>query len=69
MLELLNDPSWLQFIGDRGVRTLDDAHNYILQHLVAMYDRLCFGLYLTKLKGEGVPIGICGLVKMFAADI
>jgi [ribosomal protein S5]-alanine N-acetyltransferase len=63
MLELLNDPSWLQFIGDRGVRTVDDARNYILQNLVAMYDRLGFGLYLTKLKGEGVPIGICGLVK------
>jgi hypothetical protein len=34
MLELLNDPAWLQFIGDRGVRTLDDARDYILQNLV-----------------------------------
>jgi RimJ/RimL family protein N-acetyltransferase len=63
MLELVNDPAWLQFIGDRGVRTVDDARNYILQNLVDMYDRLGFGLYLTKLKGEGIPIGICGLVK------
>jgi RimJ/RimL family protein N-acetyltransferase len=63
MLELLNDPSWLQFIGDRGVRTVDEAHDYILQSIVAMYDRLGFGLYLTKLKGESIPIGICGLVK------
>jgi [ribosomal protein S5]-alanine N-acetyltransferase len=63
MLELVNDPAWLQFIGDRGVRTLDEARDYILQSLVAMYDRLGFGLYLTKLKGEGIPIGICGLVK------
>jgi RimJ/RimL family protein N-acetyltransferase len=63
MLELLNDPAWLQFIGDRGVRTVDEARDYILQSLVTMYDRLGFGLYLTKLKGEGIPIGICGLIK------
>jgi [ribosomal protein S5]-alanine N-acetyltransferase len=63
MLELVNDPAWLQFIGDRGVRTLDEARDYILQSLVAMYDRLGFGLYLTKLKGEGIPIGICGLIQ------
>jgi RimJ/RimL family protein N-acetyltransferase len=63
MLELLNDPSWLRFIGDRGVRTLDAARDYILKSIVAMYERLGFGLYLTELKDEGVPIGICGLIK------
>jgi RimJ/RimL family protein N-acetyltransferase len=63
ILELLNDPSWLRFIGDRGVRTLDAARDYILKSLVAMYERLGFGLYLTELKGEGVPVGICGLIK------
>jgi RimJ/RimL family protein N-acetyltransferase len=63
ILELLNDPSWLQFIGDKGVRTLEDARDYILNSLVAMYERLGFGLYLTELKDEGVPIGICGLIK------
>jgi [ribosomal protein S5]-alanine N-acetyltransferase len=63
ILELLNDPSWLRFIGDKGVRTLDDARDYILKNPVAMYERLGFGLYLTALKGEGVSIGICGLIK------
>jgi RimJ/RimL family protein N-acetyltransferase len=63
ILELLNDPSWLRFIGDRGVRTLDDARDYILKSLVAMYERLGFGLYLTELKVEGAPVGICGLIK------
>jgi RimJ/RimL family protein N-acetyltransferase len=63
ILELLNDPSWLRFIGDRGVRTLDGARDYILKSLVAMYERLGFGLYLVELKGEGVPVGICGLIK------
>jgi len=63
ILELLNDPSWLRFIGDKGVNTLEDACDYILNSPVAMYERLGFGLYLTELKGEGVPIGICGLIK------
>jgi RimJ/RimL family protein N-acetyltransferase len=63
ILELLNDPEWLRFIGDRGVRTVDDARGYILKNLVAMYERLGFGLYLCELKGASVPIGICGLIK------
>lgn len=63
ILELLNDPSWLRFIGDRGVRTLEAARDYILKSLVSMYERLGFGLYLTELKDEGVPVGICGLIK------
>jgi RimJ/RimL family protein N-acetyltransferase len=63
ILELLNDPSWLRFIGDKGVRTLEDARGYILKSLVAMYERLGFGLYLTELKDGGVPAGICGLIK------
>ncbi len=63
ILELLNDPAWLRFIGDRGVRTLDGAREYILKSLVAMYERLGFGLYLTELKDGGLPIGICGLIK------
>ena len=63
ILELLNDPSFLRFIGDKGVRTLDDARNYILNGPVDMYNRLGFGLYLTELKKSGAPIGICGLIK------
>ena len=64
MLRLLNEPSWLRFIGDRGVRTLEDARRYILEGPVDMYERLGFGLYATTLKeNDSVPIGICGLVK------
>ena len=69
MLGLLNEPSWLRFIGDRGVRTLDDARRYLLEGPVAMYERLGFGLYATTLKGDdAAPIGICGLVKRDGLD-
>lgn len=63
ILRLLNEPSWLRFIGDRGVRTLAEARAYILKGPVEMYSRLGFGLYLVELKEEGSPIGICGLIK------
>lgn len=63
ILKLLNDPLWLRFIGDKGVRTLDDARDYILKGPVDMYERLGFGLYLTELKDAGTPLGLCGLIK------
>lgn len=63
VLRLVNEPSWLRFIGDRGIRTIEDARAYILKGPVEMYRRLGFGLYLVELKEESVSIGICGLIK------
>jgi RimJ/RimL family protein N-acetyltransferase len=63
ILRLVNEPSWLRYIGNRGVRNLEDARAYILKGPVEMYSRLGFGLYLVELKAEGVPVGICGLIK------
>lgn len=63
MLGLVNEPSWLQYIGDRGVRTLDDAREYVRKGPVEMYGRLGFGLYLVELADTRIPIGICGLLK------
>ncbi len=68
ILELVNDPLWLRFIGDRGVRTLEDAHDYILKGPVAMYARLGFGLYLVERKSDGLSLGICGLIKRDALE-
>lgn len=61
--ELMNDPDWLRYIGDRGIRTLEDARTYLLQGPIAMYARVGFGLYRVELRESGVPIGICGLIK------
>jgi RimJ/RimL family protein N-acetyltransferase len=63
ILELVNEPSWLQYIGDRGVKTLEDAQNYIEKGPLEMYGRLGFGLNRVELKGSDEPIGICGLIK------
>ena len=63
ILALLNDPAWLRYIGDRGVRTLDGARDYIVQGPMAMYAREGFGLWKTALRAAGEPIGLCGLIK------
>lgn len=63
ILRLLNEPSWLQYIGDKGVRTLADARRYIETGPVEMYGRLGFGLYQVCLSISDEPIGICGLLK------
>jgi RimJ/RimL family protein N-acetyltransferase len=63
ILTLLNEPSWLQFIGDKNVHSLDDARAYITKGPVDMYRRLGFGLYLVELKQGGIPVGLCGLIK------
>ena len=63
ILDLLNQPSFLRYIGDKGVRTLDDARNYVLHGPMASYERFGFGLYLVEVKETRDPIGICGLLK------
>lgn len=70
ILELLNSEGWLRFIGDRGVRTLDDARTYITNGPQAMYVQHGFGLYAVVLKSSGAPIGMCGLIRRdWLADV
>jgi RimJ/RimL family protein N-acetyltransferase len=63
ILELLNDPSFIRFIGDKGVRTLDEARKYIVNGPVASYQKFGFGLNAVDLKESKIPIGMCGVLK------
>ena len=63
ILALLNEPSFLRYIGDKQVRNLEDARQYILNGPVASYERHGLGLLLVELKGSTTPIGMCGLLK------
>ena len=63
IFELLNDPSFIQNIGDRNIRTMDDARSYIRKGPVASYAKNGFGLYLMVLKETTESIGMCGLIK------
>ena len=63
ILRLLNEPSFLRFIGDKRVRTLEDARQYILNGPIESYARNGFGLYLVQLKTTHTSLGMCGLLK------
>jgi len=63
ILALLNEPSFLRYIGDKQVRSIEDARQYILNGPVASYERHGLGLLLVELKGSQSPIGMCGLLK------
>lgn len=63
ILELVNEPAWLRFIGERGIKTVQAAQNYILAGPMESYQRFGFGLYKVELKADGSPLGICGLIK------
>lgn len=68
ILGLLNEPSFIENIADRGVRTLDDARAYLLSGPLASYEQFGFGLWLVLKKDDGIPIGMCGLLKRDALD-
>ena len=62
-LEVVNDPAFIEYIGDRGIRTLDAARQAIADGPMAMQAALGHSLCLVELKQDGAPIGMCGLIK------
>ncbi len=68
IIELLNDPSFIQNIGDRKVRNVEDARAYVLNGPVASYAKNGFGHSLVILKATGESIGMCGLIKRDALE-
>jgi len=66
--ELVNDPDWLRYIGDKGVRTLEDARGYLEKGPIDMYARLGFGLFRVEQRSDGAVIGLCGLIKRDTLD-
>ncbi|RNF81716.1 GNAT family N-acetyltransferase [Montanilutibacter psychrotolerans] len=63
ILEQVNDPSWLEQIGDRGVHNLDDARGFLRDGPLASYSQHGFGLYLIEQAEDGAPVGLCGLLQ------
>lgn len=68
ILELLNTPNWLEFIGDRNVKSIEAAKKYIEDGAMASYKKDGFGFWAMVLKGSHTPIGVCGLVKRDTLD-
>lgn len=63
IVALLNDPDWLRFIGERNVRSEDEARRWIAEQLVAKYRSQGFGLWAIERRSDAVLVGMCGLVS------
>ncbi len=63
IFRLVNDPSWLRFIGDKNVHNLDDARRYLREGPLDMYQRFGFGMFRVEERASGLPTGMCGLIK------
>jgi len=65
VLQLLNDPAWIKNIGDRNIRTVDEAREYIETKIIRDYVSKGYGMWLvvSKISDEIIPIGQCGLLK------
>lgn len=63
IIQLLNEPAYILFIGDRGVRTHEEARTYLRETIITSYEKNGFGLYLVELKDDATPIGCCGLIN------
>ncbi|ULQ56963.1 GNAT family N-acetyltransferase [Flavihumibacter rivuli] len=62
IVQLLNSPGWLQFIGDRNVRTEEEAEAYIKNGPMKSYAQNNFGLSLVERKEDDSPVGMCGII-------
>ena len=63
IIELLNSPGWIKYIGDRNVRTTEEAIAYLKRGMLASYKENGYGLCLVGIKDGNIPIGMCGILK------
>jgi len=63
ILDLLNQPSFIHYIGDRNVRTTHEARDYIESRFTESYKKFGFGMWAVELRETNATIGICGFVR------
>lgn len=63
MVELMNEPAFLEYIGDRGVRSTEDAVDYLKEGPLQSYKQHGYGLYLVERKSDNQPVGVSGIKK------
>ncbi|MBU8883810.1 GNAT family N-acetyltransferase [Kaistella sp. DKR-2] len=69
ILELYNSPRFIEFIGDRNIRTLEDAENYIVGKFLPQMERIGFGNYLIERKSDSMKIGAVGIFERDGLDV
>ncbi|MBB6371335.1 GNAT family N-acetyltransferase [Chryseobacterium shigense] len=69
IFELYNSPSFIKYIGDRNIKTLSDAENYIRNRFMPQFEKLGFGNYLMLTKDKGEKIGGVGIFEREGLDV
>lgn len=68
IFELLNSAGWINNIGDRGIKTQDDAASYLVDIVIPEYKDKGYGFYMCELKDGNIPIGMNGLIHRPGLD-
>ena len=68
MLAIWNDPAFMRFVVDRGIRRLDEARDAMRDGVLSLYAEYGYGPYAMELRRTGEPIGICGLFRRESLD-
>ena len=68
IFELLNTPKWLQYIGDRNIRSVKDAEVYIENRMIPQLEKLGFSNYTVIRKSDQIKVGTCGLYDREGLD-
>ncbi|MGI9235693.1 MAG: GNAT family N-acetyltransferase [Woeseiaceae bacterium] len=63
MLAIWNDPGFVRNVGDRGIRTVEDAEVALADGAFKLYEKYGYGPYCMSLKSDGTLVGICGLFR------
>ncbi|KFF14267.1 GNAT family acetyltransferase [Chryseobacterium soli] len=69
IFELYNRPKFIQYIGDRNIKTIADAENYIRDRFLPQFEKLGFGNYLVVTKDENKKIGGVGIFEREGLDV
>ena len=68
MLAVWNDPAFVRFVGDRGIRTTDEARVAMQKGALHLYEEFGYGPYRMSLKDSDTAVGICGLFRRDGLD-
>ena len=68
IIRLANSPGWLTFIGDRNIRSIRQAEDYLSEGPIKCYSENGYGLWQVQKKEDGMPLGICGLLNRKQLD-
>jgi RimJ/RimL family protein N-acetyltransferase len=69
MLAVWNDPAFVRHVGDRGIRTIEEAHTAMQRGAFHLYETYGYGPYRVALKDTDVAVGLCGLFRRANLDV